>query len=78
MSKKTTKKATEVVETKKKTLEHASITPYHGEIVTIVADEGYMLRSRRTGKLHKAWKTRHTELWEVIKHPHAGDSVGED
>lgn len=47
--------------------EHTSIVPIRGNQVRLTADQGYMLRSKHTGKTSQSVITDHVAGYEVVK-----------
>ena len=47
--------------------EHATIEPVRGNQVRLTADQGYLLRSKHTGKMSQSVITAHVAGYEVIK-----------
>ena len=46
--------------------EHTTIEPIHGNVVKLTADDGWMLRSKHTGKTVHSAITSHISGWEVF------------
>lgn len=46
--------------------EHTTVTPLRGNQVRLKADQGYMLRSKHTGKTSQSVITAHVAGYEVI------------
>lgn len=47
--------------------EHATIEPVRGNKVRLTADQGYLLRSKNTGKMSHSVITAHVAGYEIIE-----------
>ena len=46
--------------------EHTTIEPIHGNVVKLTADDGWLLKSKHTGKIVRCAITARVENWEVV------------
>lgn len=47
--------------------EHTTVTPLRGNQVRLTSDQGYMLRSKHTGKISQSVITAHVAGYEVVE-----------
>ena len=58
--------------------EHTSVEPIRGNQVRLTADQGYLLRSKNTGKMSQSVITAHVAGYEVIKNDHEPEAPAEE
>lgn len=58
--------------------EHATIGPVRGNKVRLTADQGYLLRSKHTGKMSQSVITAHVAGYEVIKNDREPEAPAEE
>lgn len=60
---------------KKAIAEHATIEPVRGNQVRLTADQGYLLRSKHTGKMSQSVITAHVAGYEIIEGENTADAI---
>lgn len=58
--------------------EHTSVEPIRGNQVRLTADQGYLLRSKHTGRESQSVITAHVAGYEVIKNDRESETAAEE
>ena len=50
-------------------MEHVASTPQGNDQWRLIAEPGYLLKSKKSGNTYKSIDTRNLKLWEVVEAP---------